>query len=838
MTRVFRRTFRALSVASSVILLAAATAAAQSVSGSVSGTVIDQSNQVIPGATVTLLDELTGTSRTTQTNQTGAFVLSSVQPGRYTVRIEISGFSTFERKNINLPANERLSLGTVTMAIGALTETVTTLAEGSFVQTASSERSALITSTQLEMVAVRGRDVMSLLRVLPGVAYQGESEAPGGSFGTTSPNISGNRNSWNTVTVDGLVGNDLGSPQIFSGTVNFDAISEVKVQLNNYQAENGRNGGAMVSIVTKSGSKDYRGTGYLYKRHEKLNANDFFNNRNGIAKPLYRYTTEGATLGGPVPGGWRDKLFFFYSFENWDTQVPQPVRTVTVPTALERAGDFSQSLSQSGQLIVLRDPVTGGTFTNNQIPGGRIDANGRALLNVFPLPNALDRSITGGNYNYQFQESLEVPRHQHLARIDVRPSPKDAIYGRFSTWYADNQGFAVPAGAANWGLLGQHYTFKDASLILNYTRTLSSSLVNELSVGYRHSTEAGSALTQEGLDAVTRNHIGYTLGQFSPSINPLSIIPSASFTGAIANPAAITFEGRFPLTGADTFVTVNDTASLARGDHTFKAGFYLEHARNEEGKTGTFNGNFEFNVDSDEPVRRAPSVRERVAGIVPLLHRVVGPSGRRRNRRRGRVVRAGHLEVVAQAHAGLRIALRVVLALGAEGRCRGGVRAGTLRSEQGAAALSARAGERREAGAQPGDWRDRAGRPDWRAGARAPAIRTTASWSAPTRAIRKVSAIRRPVSRRAAARARVRPDRRRQDGDPRQRRHLPQHAGVRQRQLAGVAQPAAAVEPADLLRDDGDVAAVDRVDVPEHGAGIRPEHRDADALQLHRWRTA
>ena len=152
---------------------------------------------------------------------------------------------------------------------------------------------------------------------------------------------------------------------------------------------------------------------------------------------------------------------------------------------------------------------------------------------MFPLPNALDRSITGGNYNYQFQESLEVPRHQHLARIDVRPTAKDALYGRFSTWYADNQGYAVPAGAANWGLLGQHYTFKDTSLILNYTRILSSSLVNELSVGYRHSTEAGSALTQEGLDAVTREQIGYTLGQFHPSINPLGIIPTASFTGAI-----------------------------------------------------------------------------------------------------------------------------------------------------------------------------------------------------------------------------------------------------------------------------------------------------------------
>ena len=126
-------------------------------------------------------------------------------------------------------------------------------------------------------------------------------------------------------------------------------------------------------------------------------------------------------------------------------------------------------------------------------------------------------------------------------------------------------------------------------------------MVNELSVGYRHSTEAGSALTQEGLDAVTRDRIGYTLGQFNPSINPLGIIPTASFTGAIQNPAAITFEGRFPLTGADTFVTVNDTASLARGAHTFKAGFYLEHARNEEGKTGTFSGNFEFNVDATNP---------------------------------------------------------------------------------------------------------------------------------------------------------------------------------------------------------------------------------------------
>ena len=577
-------------------------AAAQSVSGSISGTVVDQSHQVIPGATVTLTDEQTGGARTTITTDTGAFVFSAVQPARYTLRIDMQGFRPVERKNIVLPANERLSIGTVPLDIGGIAETVTTVAEGSFVQTTSSERSALLTSTQIEMVAVRGRDVMSLLRVLPGVAYGADSEAPGGSFGTTTPNIGGIRNTWNTVTVDGLVGNDLGSPQTFSGTINFDAIGEVKVQLNNYQAEHGRNGGAMVSIVTKSGGREYRGSGYLYKRHESLNANDFFNNRSGIAKPLYRYTTLGATLGGPVPlESAKDKLFFFYSFENWDTKVPQPVRRVTVPTALERTGDFSQSFNQAGQLIVIRDPVTGTAFANNRIPSNQINPNGQALLNVFPLPNALDRSITGGNYNYQFQESLSIPRHQHLGRIDYRPNAKDALYGRFSTWYADNQGYAVPAGAANWGLLGQHYTFKDNSLLLNYTRILTPALVNELSVGYRHSTEAGSALSDDGLNAVTRSSIGYTLGQFTPSLNPLNLIPQASFTGAIQNPAAITFEGRFPLTGADDFLTVNDTVSLARGNHTYKAGLYYEHTRNQEGKTGTFDGNFEFNVDTTNP---------------------------------------------------------------------------------------------------------------------------------------------------------------------------------------------------------------------------------------------
>src|SRR5438876_866400 len=174
--------------------------------------------------------------------------------------------------------------------------------------------------------SVSGTVVDPTRQVVPGVAYTSPSEAPGNSFGSGTPNINGNRATWNTVTVDGAVGNDLGSPNIFSSTINFDAISEVQVQLNNYRAEYGRNGGPVVNIVTKSGSKQYRGSAYWYKRHEGLNANDFFNNRNGIAKPLYRYDTAGATLGGPVPvpaiNPGNDKLFFFYSFDGWRSLNP------------------------------------------------------------------------------------------------------------------------------------------------------------------------------------------------------------------------------------------------------------------------------------------------------------------------------------------------------------------------------------------------------------------------------------------------------------------------------------------------------------------------------------
>jgi len=588
-------------------LLALASSAAvlfaQSVSGSVSGTVVDQTRQVLPGATVTLLNEQTGDRRAIQTSDVGAFVFPAVQPGVYTVRIELSGFSPFERKNTVVPANEQLSIGAVQLNVGSLSETVTLTAQGTIVQTASSDRSALITSNQLEMVADRGRDVVSLLRILPGVAYSTPTDAPGGNFGTTTPNINGNRATWNTMTVDGVVGNDMGSPQVFSSSINFDAIGEVQVELNNYRAEYGRNGGPVVNIVTKAGTKTFKGSAYWYKRNERLNANDFFNNRNAVAKPLYRYDTAGATIGGPVPipkvSSSRDKLFFFYSFDGMKSLNPRPLQQVTVPTAAERAGDFSQSLDQNGRLIVVRDPLTAQPFAGNIVPSSRINRNGQALLGLFPLPNALDPNVTKRAYNYNFQESLDVPKRQNVVRLDYHPSSKDAFYGRVSTWYGDNKGYNVAAGGAAWGLVKLHYLFTDDSGVFNYTRVVSNTIVNEASVSVHHSTENGPPLSDSELGRIQKNQIGFGLGQLFPSINPLGIIPQVAFGSAIPNVANVTYDGRTPLTGDDRLFSVNDTLTMARGKHTLKLGAYVEHARNEEGPTATFAGRFDFSRDTN-----------------------------------------------------------------------------------------------------------------------------------------------------------------------------------------------------------------------------------------------
>ena len=308
---------RAAALATAILLVCTGTAWTQAVTGTIQGTVTDPSGNLIVGASVTLSNEGTGDRRLVTTSATGNFTFLSIAPGTYAVRVESTGFQAFQKTGNVLSATERLSLGTIQLTIGAVSETVTVSAQSVAVQTVSAEGSAMLTSRQMETMAQRGRNPISLLRLMPGVATNDSELEAAGNYDLL-PNVAGVAGTSTTYSIDGLQGNDLGTTGRITTPVSPDSVSEVKVLLNNYQAEYGRNGGSSINVVTKSGTREFHGSAYLYKRHEMFNANNFFNNRNGTAKPRYRYGTQGFTLGGPVTipkvfNTNREKLFFFYN---------------------------------------------------------------------------------------------------------------------------------------------------------------------------------------------------------------------------------------------------------------------------------------------------------------------------------------------------------------------------------------------------------------------------------------------------------------------------------------------------------------------------------------------
>jgi carboxypeptidase family protein/TonB-dependent receptor-like protein len=577
-------------------------AVAQTVTGVISGRVVDTAGLGIPKAEVTLIHEEIGERRQITSSETGDFVFTAIQPGRYMVAVQAAGMKRLEKKNLNLTAAERLSVGELTLEVGTVSESVTVTAQGTPVQTTSQERSAVLTKTQIETLMTRSRDFIALLRVLPGVVYGAENDVLGPS---TGPTVNGLRNTFNTYSIDGLTMNDLGSTQVMYNPTNMEAVGEVKVLLNNYQAEYGRNAGAIVNAVTKSGTQQFHGSGYIYKRHEQFNANTFFNNLNNLPKPSYRYTTGGFSIGGPLywPGKInpkRDRLFFFFAQETVRGNSPQPLVQRTVPTQLERQGDFSRTLELNGLPVVIRDPLITGPFPNAIIPSSRINLNGQKILEVFPLPNQLDRNVTRGNYNYNFQESIFQPKQHNLFRVDASATAKLRMYFRGSIWREENHGHRVGGGSEPWGYLKSNALYTDDAGVYSLTHVMSPTLVHEFSMGAHHSFETSPPFNVTEAEALNRAARGMTLPQFYHGQNVFNLVPWASF-GGVPNAARISNDLRFPKRGSDVLFTWSDGWSKIRGHHTMKFGFYAERARNYEGERGVFAGDFDFSRDVNNP---------------------------------------------------------------------------------------------------------------------------------------------------------------------------------------------------------------------------------------------
>ena len=604
------------SVAVFAVIFCAGLLHAQTTTGQISGAVVDTSGQVVVGARITLRHEGTRDTRQTTTNDSGAFVFTTLVPATYSLRIENPGFASTERTGIVVTANERRALGDLELKVGSVSESISVRAENVQIQTSSAENSELLSTRQMEQLQSKGRDIVALLRVMPGVSASSDNAALGDTFGTATPNISGTRNRMNTFTLDGQTGSDADLVDRFNGATSMDAVAEVKVLLNNYQAEYGRNAGGFVNIVSKSGTRDFHGSAYWFKRHEQFNANDFFNNRRGQPNPLYRYNTFGGTIGGPVfiPKVFnknRDKLFFFYSREDWRIFEPRTPRTVTVPTDLERAGDYSQSRINN-QPVLLRDPTLNlpctatnpaGCFPGQVIPASRLNRNGQAILNLFPKPNFFDNNVSGGNYNYVFQEITEHPKKQNMLKVDFTPTDNDRIAFRGRTWWADRRGYeGLAAFNSNWNQLYHHYLFTEDSVMASYTRVFTPALVNEFNGSYRVLGEIGAATSPTNFDPVLRDKTGLAgLGQLYPQGNPLNIIPQSSF-GGIPNAVNVTYDDRLPIDAGDERYIFLDNLSYTRGGHTMKFGFYFERNFASEGPRTLFGGSFAFDADANNPL--------------------------------------------------------------------------------------------------------------------------------------------------------------------------------------------------------------------------------------------
>lgn len=590
---------------------------AQTTSGTIVGSLRDSSDLAVANAEVQLRQTTTGATRQNTTNERGDFTFTNVVPGEYEITISVPGFKKLERKSVNLTASETLSLGALRLEVGAVTETVTVAAQGASVQTASSERAGTIVTSQVENLAIRGRNVPALAKLLPGVVLTNESDLVDI---TNNIRALGGRSTMNNVSLDGVSMNDIGNNNGSSMYVSMDAVSEVKILLSNYAAEYGRLSGANVQIVTKSGTRDFHGLGSYFKRHEQFNANNYFNNRLGLPKAVYRYNTWNYSLGGPIyiPGKFnrnREKLFFFWSQEFWPIKNTGNVGQVTVPTELERGGDFSQSLDLNGKLIAIKDPTTGQPFPGNFVPASRVDANGRALLKVFPLPNFLNTSISARRYNYIFQETKPNPKRTQTLRVDYNLDSKNTINGSYSFRNDDQTGALGigTSGSTNWPQMVKTFYSKAELSSIRYTRIINPTLVNEFNFG--HATRPqGDRAAEDQIKKNQRDTAGFLSGQFHPEHNPLNILPNATF-GGVSNAANLFVEQRFPHIADHTIWSFTDSLAKTWGPHLLKTGIYVDRFSTNRKLYGVFNGSFSFDRNVNNPLDTGYAYTNAMLGI-------------------------------------------------------------------------------------------------------------------------------------------------------------------------------------------------------------------------------
>jgi hypothetical protein len=475
------------------LLILAMMGLGQSFTASVRGTVTDQSAAAIPGAKIVVSDVNRGTIHTTQSDEVGRFTITALQPGAYVLTVEAAGFQKFSSGQFTLVVQQQATID-AKMQVGDITTTVEVTGSAALVNTTIANLGQVVENKYIISLPNIARNTMSLTYLTPGVV------GAGGRPGDNNTNFvaNGSRNSTSDVLLDGVtvvtVEQNSGITDLkFSPSV--DAVQEFKMQTNFFSAEYGQTGGAVVNMITKSGTNDFHGTGYYFLRHSDLNANNWFSNRANRVRPNFRRDQPGAVVTGPVI---KNKTFFMGSYEFTRQEAPLS-QTASFPTLLQREGDFSQTFNTSAALMQIYNPfsivtaangtVTRNPFANNRIPTSLMDPVALKALAYFPKPNQpAQNQIT--QQNNWFEQGINKTRsHQTNMRGDHNFTENNRLTGRYSY----NRGTNTPPNL--FGDLAPAFTFNNGpnrgtahAMVTEFTRVQNSTSVWNIRYGLTYST--------------------------------------------------------------------------------------------------------------------------------------------------------------------------------------------------------------------------------------------------------------------------------------------------------------------------------------------------------------
>lgn len=412
-------------------------ASAQVNKSNLTGIVRDSTGGAVVGAAVRLTNQDTSVTRTETTDDTGLYRFVLVDLGTYRVEVEANGFKKFARTGIILNAGET-TVADVSLDIGDVRDVVTVEGEASLLRTETGALGTTVSQRTIAELPLQGRNPYVFLSLSAGVQYNGDPGAlnPWDNSGPSAFSTNGSKTK-SEFLLDGM-------PNMKLDLVGFspspDAVGEMRVQTNGFDAEYGHSGAGFINVSTKTGTNQFHGTGYEYFQNDKLNAATFFNNLNSQKKATRRKNTFGGSFGGPVilPKLYdgRNKTFFFVNYEG--TQNPsQSATPLTVPTVAERDGDFSKTVSAAGQPITIYDPLTTtpngssrSPFPDNKIPSARFDPLGAQFAKtLYPLPNITPAPGTLQNY---FNSRYRTFKWNSLsARVDENISSNHQLFFRF-----------------------------------------------------------------------------------------------------------------------------------------------------------------------------------------------------------------------------------------------------------------------------------------------------------------------------------------------------------------------------------------------------------------------